>query len=281
VGAAMMKRYPALFVILIIFCSLVSHGFAYVGDIDFLYSGGAYMMDKTGYEDTVIDRFVRALFTAAGLKREAVHIRNVDDEKELFRLLHEGSVAVANVSPTFFKSYASELKLIPLVVPEIKGKAYIYYYVIARTENQEIKGVQNLWGKRVSLLDYSDYWYADILQMLEIPEVILRKGFPNNESIILSVLNETADAGILSDYYLNQFFSSSARPRKEIKIITKTKRRLIPPIVYQKGKLTGEEVLNIVGILENAHNNDQIRSILLTMGFSGFRRITREEIIKR
>ena len=132
-----------------------------------------------------------------------------------------------------------------------------------------------------SLLDYSDYWYSHIVHMLELPEVIVRKDFPNNESIVLSVLNETADAGILSDYYLNRFFSSYSQPKKEIKIIAKTKRVLIPPIVYQKGKLTDEDVRNIVGTLENAHKNDQMRSILLTIGFSGFRSVTREEIIKR
>jgi ABC-type phosphate/phosphonate transport system substrate-binding protein len=116
--------------------------------------------------------------------------------------------------------------------------------------------------------------------MLELPEVIIKERFPNNESIVLSVIEGHADAGILSDYYLNKFFSSHHQPKKEIKIIKKTKKVLIPPLVYQKGKLTEEEARSIVKSLENAPNDDQMISILITMGFSGFRRVTRGEIIK-
>jgi hypothetical protein len=265
----------------IMFFSSISNGFAYEGDIDFAYSGGAYLTDKTGYEDTVIGRFVQALLKASGINRQEVHVRDVDDEKELFRILKEDRVAVANVSPRFFRNHASELKLMPLVVPEIEGKAYVHYCVIARTVNQEVGDVKDLWGKRLSFLGHSDYWYADIGHMLELPEVFVRKDCPNNESIVLSVLNNNAEAGILSDYYLNKFFSSYSQPEKQIKIIAKTRGILIPPIVYQKGKLTGEEVRNIVATLENAHRNDQLRSVLLTMGFSGFRRVTRVEIMRQ
>ena len=53
-----MKLYPGLILVLIICCRFTSGGLAYEADIDFVYSGGAYMMDKTGYEDTVIGRFV-------------------------------------------------------------------------------------------------------------------------------------------------------------------------------------------------------------------------------
>ncbi|MFH1351267.1 MAG: PhnD/SsuA/transferrin family substrate-binding protein [Pseudomonadota bacterium] len=259
--------------------AIVAYSFAYEGHMDFAYLGGAYMMDKTGYENTVINRFVHALLKVGGFKQEEVKTGNFDDETELYAQMKKGRVVIAGVSLNFFKRYESELGLKPLVVPMIEGEAYFHYCIIVRKDNDPIKTTQDLWGKNLSMIDYSDGWYNEILRMVNLPEVIVMEKYPENQSVVMAVLNKYVDAGLLTDYNLERFFSSHPQLRGEIKIIEKTKKRLIPPLVYQKGRLTDEDANRIVSILEEAPDKGEINSILITMGFSGFRKVTREEII--
>ncbi len=258
--------------------SLGAYGLAYEGEIDFAYSGGVYMIDKTGLEDTVINRFIQALMKAGGFKQEKARIRNFSDENELFQMMKNDRVVVATVTQSFFKKYESELGLRPLVVPIIHGKEHMRYCLIARKDNEHVKTSQDLWAKKISVLDYNDDWFYEILRKVEVPEVILLEKLPDNKSVVMAVLNLYADAGLLTAHSLRDFFASHPQLKDEVKIVAKTDRLLIPPLVFQRGRLSEEEAKKLVSLLEDAPNNEQMSSILATMGFSGFRKVTAGEI---
>lgn len=267
-----------LFVFAILAGSLMAYSFAYEGEIDFAYSGGVYMIDKTGLEDTVITRFIRALMQAEGFKQEAVKISHFGDENELFHMMKNERVVVATVTQGFFKKYESELGLKPLVVPIIQGEMHMRYCLIARKDNEHVKKSQDLWARKISVLDYSDDWFYEILRKVDVPEVVLLEKLPDNKSVVMSVLNLHADAGLLTDHSLRNFFASYPQLKDEVKIVAKTDRLLIPPLVFQRGRLSEEEAKKLVSLLEDAPNNEQMSSILATMGFSGFRKVTSGEI---
>jgi hypothetical protein len=80
------------------------------------------------------------------------------------------------------------------------------------------------------------------------------------------------------DSHLRRFFSENPGSEDAIKVIAETAPVLIPPLVYQEGRLREDEFRRAVKVLCNAPRHDPLQSVLITMGFSGFRKITREEI---
>lgn len=237
-------------------------------------------MDRSGLENETIAQFWENVHVIAGIKSTSVKVKNFVNEDELLKIMKTGGVVIAGVSHSFFSKYEVELGLKPLIVPAIQGKTYIYYCVLARSDDNRIMTIEDLQGKKVSIPMYGDKWYYEKL----IPGYgnksyqIIK--FPDKNSVVTAVLYKKTDAGVSSEYYLKNFFELRPHFKNKIKIVMKTKKILLPPLVYQENRLTDKERDKIISILMDAHNNDELSFLLEMIGFSSFERITREEILK-
>lgn len=254
---------------------------AYEGEIDFAYSGGAYMMDRTGHEETVITRFIQALLKAGDFQKDKICVVQYEEERELHGMMREERVIVAAVTREFFDAHGKGLELEPLVVPMIDGKTHMVYLVLTRSENRAIQSTQDLWGKRLAVLRYEDQWYQNLLGMLGMPEVILMDKLPENRSVVTALIHGHADAALIPEHVLKDLLASTPHLMSRIRILARTPPLPIAPLVTQKGRLAQGEKARMAFLLETASTREDLRSILKTMGFSGFTPLTREDLLKR
>jgi ABC-type phosphate/phosphonate transport system substrate-binding protein len=261
------------------FFQISANTLAYDGEIDFSYHGGAYLMDKSGVENDTITQFWEILLKKSKIKRDKVKVKNFVNEDELYSMMKKKSVIMAGVSHSFFHKYETELGLEPLVVPTIGDQAYIYYCVIVRNDGS-IKSGSDLNGKKISIPAYGDEWYFKKLLPENGPESFEAVKFPDQNSVVTAVLYKKVDAGVSSEQYLENFLALRPHLENKVKILMKTKKLLIPPIVFQKERLTDEEKEGIIAALLEARNDDELVFLLDLIGFSGFQKITREKIIE-
>lgn len=279
---ASIRRKIGIFTILTAtsLCLLAASAFCYDGEIDFGYMGGAYMMEKSGIENDSISQFWEAIHAIAGIDRPAVKVENFVDEEALFRIMKKEAVITAGVSHSFFSKHEKELKLVPLVVPEIDHKIYIRYHIFIRSDNHTIQSDKDYSGKKISVPNYGDDWYIKKLLPDNLPRDFKLVKYPDNNSVVTAVLYKKADVGVSSEYYLSNYFALKPHLKDKIMITMKTREILLPPIVYQEGRLSETEKGKFIAILKDAQNHDELAYLLELMGYTGFRTITREEILR-
>ena len=275
----MTKSLTCVLVLSVSIIITISNSSAYEGDIDFAYHGGAYAMGKSGAENDVIAQFWEIVLKTSGIKKNSIKVNNFVDENQLYNMMKDKRVIIAGVSHSFFARHESELNLVPLVVPAIAGNTYISYCVFIQNNHPDIKKVGDLKGRKIAVPRYGDEWYYKKLLPDHVPKVFQAVKYPDNTSVITAVLYNKADAGVASEYFLLNFFKLRPHLKDKIKTIIKTKKVLLPPIVCQKGRLTNDEKKGIISVLLDAHNNNEMSFLLDLIGFSGFRRITADEII--
>lgn len=266
----------------LVLVSLLSAGQApaYQGKIDFAYIGGAYLMDKSGIENETIAQFWENLLRLANIKRPVVKVENFVNEQELLSKMKSGEVVIAGVSHSFFSHYERELNLIPLVVPAINGRTYIYYCIYKLKHNRIIRNFKDLNGKRIAVPVYGDEWYYGKLIPGYGQNVYEILKYPDKNSVVSAVLFKKADAGVSSEHYLDNFFKLRPGLKDKIDIFMKTRKILIPPIVCMEGALTADERDKIISVLTESHTITELSFLLELIGFSGFEMINREEILK-
>jgi ABC-type phosphate/phosphonate transport system substrate-binding protein len=98
--------------------------------------------------------------------------------------------------------------------------------------------------------------------------------------VITAVLYKKVDAGVSSEQYLENFMALRPHLKDKLTVVMKTKKLLIPPIIFQKDRLTDEEKKKIVAALLGASRDDELVFLLDLIGFSGFQTISREKIIE-
>jgi ABC-type amino acid transport substrate-binding protein len=251
---------------------------AYEGDIDFAYHGGAYAMGKSGTENDAIAQFWEIVLKTCGIKRNSIKVNNFVDENQLYKMMKDKRVIMAGMSHSFFARHESELSLVPLAVPAIAGNTYISYCIFIQNNHPDIKEIGDLKGRKIAVPRYGDDWYFKRLLPDNAPKVFQAVKYPDNTSVITSVLYNKADAGVASEYFLLNFLKLRSHLKDKIKTIMKTKKVLLPPLVYQKGRLTSEEEKGILSVLLDAHNNNELTFLLDLIGFTGFHKITAGEI---
>ena len=247
--------------------------------IDFAYPGGAFLMEKSSVEGDVISQFWQNVLIRSGMPADKVRVRNFVEEEPLYEVMKQGRVRVAGVTHRFFTQYEAALELTPLVVPMLGDDVSVRYCMLTRKDHPA-STVEALRGQTIAVPPYANKWYYDrLLPDVNSEDYTLEK-FPEQNSVLKAVLYKKAAAGVVSEYYLENYFELRPHFRAKTKIVMKTEPLLLPPLVCRAGTFSESDRQKLVATLLGAHEEPTLALLLELIGFSGFRNVDRESIRK-